>query len=276
VCRLAWARDARVRPRTQASIAVTANGDHWVLLNASPDLKSQLDLTPALHPRGGLRSSPIRAVVLTGGEVDQIAGLLCLRERQPFTLHATAETLRLIEENSIFGVLAADLVSRQVVRPGQAFALPGAIEAELFTVPGKPPLYVEGDAPQIGGESGVSVGIEMRATGKRLVFVPGAAAIVPALKARLADADAVLFDGTLFTDDEMIRTQTGTKTGRRMGHVPIAGPGGSLAELADLGRRRIYVHINNTNPILVDRSPERLNVEAAGWEVAEDGLEIVL
>jgi pyrroloquinoline quinone biosynthesis protein B len=276
VCRLAWARDARVRPRTQASIAVTANGDHWVLLNASPDLKSQLDLTPALHPRGGLRSSPIRAVVLTGGEVDQIAGLLCLRERQPFTLHATAETLQLIEENSIFGVLAADLVSRQVVRPGQAFALPGAIEAELFTVPGKPPLYVEGDAPQIGGESGVSVGIEMRATGKRLVFVPGAAAIVPALKARLADADAVLFDGTLFTDDEMIRTQTGTKTGRRMGHVPIAGPGGSLAELADLGRRRIYVHINNTNPILVDRSPERLNVEAAGWEVAEDGLEIVL
>jgi pyrroloquinoline quinone biosynthesis protein B len=276
VCRLAWARDPRVRPRTQASVAVTADGDHWVLLNASPDLKSQLDLTPALHPRGGLRSSPIRAVVLTGGEVDQIAGLLCLRERQPFTLHATAETLRLIEENSIFGVLTADLVSRQVVRPGETFALPGAIEAKLFTVPGKLPLYVEGDAPQIGGESGASVGIEMRATGKRLVFVPGAAAIVPALKARLADADVVLFDGTLFTDDEMIRTQTGTKTGRRMGHVPIAGPGGSLAELADLGRRRIYVHINNTNPILVDRSPERLNVEAAGWEVAEDGLEIVL
>ena len=110
----------------------------------------------------------------------------------------------------------------------------------------------------------------------RLVYVPGAAAVTPAMRQRLARADVVLFDGTLFTDDEMIRTGTGEKTGRRMGHMPIDGDDGSLAALAGISARRIFVHINNTNPILVDGSPERARVEAAGWEVAEDGMEIVL
>jgi pyrroloquinoline quinone biosynthesis protein B len=265
-----------VRARTQASVAITADGERWTILNAAPDLKSQLDRTPALHPRQGLRGSPVKAVVLSGGEVDQIAGLLTLRERQEFALHATAETLGLIEANPIFGVLAPGLVSRIAVRPGEPFNLPGGIEAEMFTVPGKPPLYVEGDAPEIGGETGVSVGIEVRAGTRRLAFVPGAAAITSALRARLSRADLVLFDGTLFTDDEMIRKEAGTKTGRRMGHVPIDGAGGSLEHLAGLSGRRIYIHINNTNPVLVDGSPERRRVEAAGWEVAEDGMEIVL
>ncbi len=276
MCRLAWERDPRVRARTQTSVAITADGNQWIILNAAPDLKSQLDRTPALHPRGGLRSSPVKAVVLTGGEVDQIAGLLTLRERQPFALCATAETLDLIEANPIFGVLAPALVSRIAVLPGVAFGLPGGIEAEMFTVPGKAPLYVEGDAPEIGGESGVSVGIEARAGKCRLAFVPGAAAITPMLHARLSRADVVLFDGTLFTDDEMIRKETGTKTGRRMGHLPIDGADGSLASLAGIPGRRIYIHINNTNPVLVDGSPERRRVEAAGWEIAEDGMEIVL
>jgi pyrroloquinoline quinone biosynthesis protein B len=276
VCRLAWERDPRVRARTQASVAITADGDQWTILNAAPDLKSQLDRIPALHPQGGVRSSPVKAVVLTGGEVDQIAGLLTLRERQPFALYATAEALELIESNSIFGVLAPGLVSRMAVVPGGPFRLPGGIEAEMFTVPGKPPLYLEGDAPEVGGETGVSVGLELRAGKRRLAFVPGAAAITPALHARLSGADVVLFDGTLFTDDEMIRKETGTKTGRRMGHVPIDGAEGSLASLAGIGGRRIYIHINNTNPVLVDGSPERRKVEAAGWEIAEDGMEIVL
>ena len=265
-----------MRARTQASVAITADGEQWTILNAAPDLKSQLDRTPALHPRGGLRSSPVKSVALTGGEVDQIAGLLTLRERQAFALYATAETLGLIDANPIFGVLAADLVSRIAVRPGEPFSLAGGIEAEMFTVPGKPPLYVEGEAPEIGGETGVSVGIEVRARNSRLAFVPGAAAITPALHARLSRADIVLFDGTLFTDDEMIRKETGTKTGRRMGHVPIEGADGSLENLAGLPGRRIYIHINNTNPVLVDGSPERRRVEAAGWEIAEDGMEIVL
>ena len=276
MCRLAWARDPRVRARTQASVAITADGEQWTILNAAPDLKSQLDRTAALHPRGALRSSPVKAVVLTGGEVDQIAGLLTLRERQEFALHGTAETLGLIDANPIFGVLAPGLVLRIAVRPGAPFSLPGGIEAEMFAVPGKPPLYVEGDAPEIGGETGVSVGIEVRAGKRRLAFVPGVAAITPALHARLSRADIVLFDGTLFTDDEMIRKETGTKTGRRMGHVPIDGADGSLEHLAGLPGRRIYIHINNTNPVLVDGSPERRRVEAAGWEIAEDGMEIVL
>jgi len=265
-----------VRARTQASLAITADGEQWTILNAAPDLKSQLDRTTALHPQGGLRSSPVKAVVLTGGEVDQIAGLLTLRERQPFALYATAETLDLIDANPIFGVLAPDLVSRVAVLPGEPFGLPGGIEAEMFTVPGKPPLYAEGDAPEIGGETGMSVGIEIRAGKGRLAFVPGAAAIPASLHARLSRADAVLFDGTLFTDDEMIRSKTGSKTGRRMGHVPIDGEDGSLTHLAGLSGRRIYIHINNTNPVLVDGSPERRRVEAAGWEIAEDGMEIEL
>jgi pyrroloquinoline quinone biosynthesis protein B len=265
-----------VRARTQASIAITADGEHWTILNAAPDLKSQLDRTPALHPQGGLRSSPVKAVVLTGGEVDQIAGLLTLRERQPFALYATTETLDLIDANPIFGVLSPGLVSRVAVLPGEPFGLPGGIEAEMFAVPGKAPLYVEGDAPEIGGETGMSVGIEVRAGQGRLAFVPGAAASPAALHAGLSRADAVVFDGTLFTDDEMIRKDAGTKTGRRMGHVPIDGADGSLARLAGLSGRRIYIHINNTNPVLVDGSPERRQVEAAGWEVAEDGMEIAL
>ena len=108
------------------------------------------------------------------------------------------------------------------------------------------------------------------------MFIPGAAKLTPAIATRLADADVVLFDGTLFSDDEMIEAGAGTKTGRRMGHMPVAGPGGTLAALAGLARRRILIHINNTNPILIEGSPQRLAVEAAGFEVAEDGMRIEL
>jgi pyrroloquinoline quinone biosynthesis protein B len=150
------------------------------------------------------------------------------------------------------------------------------LTAELFTVPGKVPLYLERGEPEVGAESGATVGVEIAADGARLAYVPGAAAMTPALRARLERADAVLFDGTLFTDDEMIRSGTGPKTGRRMGHMPIDGAGGSLAALAGLPGRRIYIHINNTNPIHVAGSPERRTAEAAGWEIAADGMEIVL
>ncbi len=156
------------------------------------------------------------------------------------------------------------------------FALPGGLQAELFTVPGKVALYLEGDAPALDSETGANVGVEIVCDESRLLYMPGAAGVTPALRQRLARADVVLFDATLFRDDEMIMTGTGTKTGRRMGHMALAGGDGTLATLAGLRARRILTHINNTNPILIEDSPERRMVEAAGFEVAEDGMEIVL
>jgi pyrroloquinoline quinone biosynthesis protein B len=276
VCRLAWDGDPRVIARTQASLAVSADGAHWTLFNAAPDLRAQLAATPALHPKSVLRGSPIEAVVLTGGEIDQTAGLLNLRERQPFTLVATEQTLGAIADNPMFGALAADVVTRRAVAPGTPFVLPGGLSAELFMVPGKVPLYLEKGTPQTSVESGANVGVEIKADGATLMFVPGAAQVTPALRERLARADVIMFDGTLFTDDEMIASGTGEKTGRRMGHMPVDGADGSLAALKGLGKRRIYIHINNTNPILIEGSPQRRRVEAEGWEVAADGMEIVL
>ena len=276
VCRLAWDGDPRVSARTQASLAVSADGERWTLLNAAPDLRAQLAAAPALHPRGALRASPIAAVVLTGAEVDQTAGLLNLRERQPFMLAATAETLGILGTMTIFDVLAADIVTRRAIEIGKPFVLPGGLTAELFVVPGKVPLYLERGTPETAAETGANVGIEISADGARLCFVPGAAAVTQALRTRLERADVILFDGTLFTDDEMIVAGTGEKTGRRMGHMPINGADGSIQALSGLGKRRIYIHINNTNPILIDGSAERGRVESAGWEVAADGLEISL
>ena len=276
VCRLAWAGDRRVKPRTQASLAITANGEDWLLINASPDLPDQLRRSPSLHPRGETRGSPIKAVLLTGAEIDQVAGLLSLRERQAFTLCASSETLAVLEDNSVFGVLAPDVVQRQTVALGQPCVLPGGLQAELFAVPGKVPLYLEGENPETMSESAGTVGVELSANGARLIYIPGAAAVTPVMRERMARADVVLFDGTLFRDDEMIATNTGTKTGRRMGHMSIDGPDGSLNALKDLQTRRIYIHINNTNPILVEGSPERMHVISQGWDIAEDGLEIAL
>jgi len=275
-CRLAWEGDARVRPRTQASLAVSADGESWLLINASPDLSQQLRQSKALHPRSATRGSPIETVVLTGAEIDQVAGLLCLREREPFGICATAATLAALADNPMFGVLAPDLVRRQAIAPGAWLALAGGLSAQLFTVPGKVPLYLEGEDPETASETAANVGIELAAADARIAYIPGAAAVTPGMMQRLARANVVFFDGTLFCDDEMIATGTGTKTGRRMGHMPIDGEDGSLRALAGIAGRRIYVHINNTNPILVEGSPERLQVERAGWEVAEDGMEIVL
>jgi pyrroloquinoline quinone biosynthesis protein B len=274
VCRLAWAGDSRVRFRTQASVAVTAGDGRWTLLNASPDLGSQIRATPALRPRGAVRDTPIKAVVLTGAEIDQIAGLLHLREAAAFSVFATAESHESLRRNEMFRALSC--VTWRTIGPAKTFELPGGIEAELFLVPGKVPLYLEGDSPHTAAANGVNVGIELRHGGKKLLFIPGAADIDELFSARLVGADAVLFDGTLFTDDEMIRTGTGVKTGRRMGHMPIEGKCGTLQRLAGLKARKVFIHINNTNPVLVDGSPERRRVAAEGWEVAEDGMEIVL
>jgi pyrroloquinoline quinone biosynthesis protein B len=275
VCALAWAGDARVAPRSQAGIAVSADGENWLLCNASPDLRAQILKTAALHPRRGLRQSPIRAVLLTGAEIDQAAGLLTLRERQDVALYATPATLAAIADNPMFGALQPDRVRRHALSIGETISPLTGLSLEVFAVPGKLPLYLEGEAPEIG-ESAVNVGVELTAGDRRLLYIPGAAGVTPAMRERMRRADAILFDGTLFTDDEMIALRAGEKTGMRMGHMPIEGPDGSLAALSDLPGRRIFIHINNTNPILIDGSPARRRVEDAGFEVAFDGLEIVL
>jgi pyrroloquinoline quinone biosynthesis protein B len=274
VCDLAWRGDPRVLPRTQASIAVSSGDGRWTLLNASPDLGQQIRATPQLHPKDGLRGSPIDAVVLTGGEIDQITGLLSLRESTPFTLYATPSSHAAVAANAMFSAMGS--MTRRAVNPGERFTLAGNIEASLFMVPGKLPLYLEGDAPEIGAETATNVGVELTHEGKRLIFVPGATAVTASMRERFAKADAILFDGTLFADDEMQRSGTGVKTGRRMGHMPIDGESGALQALDGLTARRIFVHINNTNPILIDGSPERARIEAAGWQAAHDGMEIVL
>ena len=274
VCTLAWAGDVRVKPRTQAGLAITAGDGRWTLINASPDLGAQIRATPALHPRAALRGSPIEAVILTGAEIDQIAGLLSLRESTPFTLYATPANHAAVSANAMFDAMRA--MTRKAVNPGESFMLAGGIEASLFMVPGKVPLYLEGVKAALDDESPTNVGIELSRDGARLVFVPGAAAVTPSMRERFARADALLFDGTLFTDDEMLRMRTGEKTGRRMGHIPIDGTDGTLQALQDVTAQRIFIHINNTNPMLIADSPERAKVEAAGWQLAEDGMEIVL
>jgi pyrroloquinoline quinone biosynthesis protein B len=282
-CRRARRSDAAARLRTQASLAVSGDGQHWFLINASPDLRQQIEANAFLHPRQGLRSSPIEGVILTGADVDAIAGLLHMRERQAFTVYATERVLDVLRANPIFEVLSADCVSREAVPLGQPFRprhLDGSgsgLEVELFDVPGKVALWLEaGRSPDaLAGAPGDTVGVEVRTSGERLLYVPGCAAMNEALRRRLHGASVVLFDGTLWQDDEMIRLGLGPKTGRRMGHMSVSGPRGTLAAFRDIpARRKILIHVNNSNPILLDDSAERAGVEKEGWEVAYDGMEV--
>ncbi|HYP38538.1 MAG TPA: pyrroloquinoline quinone biosynthesis protein PqqB [Stellaceae bacterium] len=284
-CRRARRGDPEARVRSQASLAVSSNNKDWVLLNASPDLRLQIEAAPQLYPCKGLRSSPITGVVLTGGDVDAIAGLLHLRERHRFNIYAPSRVLAIIAANPIFDVLAPDFVRRIELPLDERMELAGASGASglaviPFAVPGKLPLYLEtaGQDPGLS-EEGDAVGLEIieTATGKSFFFVPGCAAITEQLRARLAGSALVFFDGTLWSDDEMIRLAVGSKTGKRMGHMSMSGEDGTIAAFHDLGvGRRIFIHINNSNPVLLDDSPERHIANAAGWEIAYDGMEVTL
>lgn len=275
VCQLAWAGDPRVRAATQSSLAVSPDGERWLILNASPDIRYQISQTGDLHPRNGLRHSPIEAVLLTSAEVDHVAGLLTLRERQPFAVFATPQILDRLALNPIFDVLAPQIVTRHAVRLEQSFEPFDGLSAKIFAVPGKVPLWREGEEGVPNDDPGTTVGVILETSTKQVAYIPGCAWIDDELLHRIAGVDALLFDGTVFKDDELIQTGVSEKTGCRMGHIPMSGENGSLARLRDVpALRRIFVHINNTNPVLVQDSPERRLIEQQGWIIAHDGLRI--
>jgi len=279
--------DANARARTQSSIAVSDDGRRWFLFNASPDLRRQISDNPVLQPDpdGPLRASPLQGVVLTNADVDHTAGLLNLRESQPLGLYATARVLEVLAANSIFNVLNPEFVERRPLTLEQPLRLVDAAGAEVdiqivpFAVPGKVALWLE-DASKgddFGSVAEDTIALEVRdAAGQvRFFYVPGCATVTPELRERLRGAPLVFFDGTLWVDDEMIRDGVGVKTGARMGHLSVSGEHGTLAAFADLGvRRKVFLHINTTNPMLLEDSPQRATVEQAGWEVAYDGMEL--
>jgi pyrroloquinoline quinone biosynthesis protein B len=279
--RFAWEGTAGVQRRTQSSIAVSASGKDWIVINASPDIRQQISSTPELQPlrNGPLRNSPIGAVMLTNGDVDHVAGLLSLRERQPFRLYATPRVLSVLDSNSIFNVLAPEVVERIELPVSERVDMLG-LTVEAFPVPGKVALYLE-DASKgesFGTEAGDTIGVKVSAPGAGDVFyIPGCATVDGGVLNRVRGADCLLFDGTVFTDTEMPELGVGTKTGRRMGHVPITGEGGSLHAFDEARiARKIYIHINTTNPILEPGSKAERTVKAAGWDIAYDGMTLTV
>jgi len=284
VCRAAR-NDPSIR-RTQASVAVSVDDRHWFLINASPDLRQQITDTPQLHPEpNAKRRSPIAGVILTNGEVDAVAGLLSMREGSPFTIYAHPRVLAILKSNSIFDVLGAQ-VQRRPIAIDQAFeptlpdGSPSGIEVLPFAVAGKAAWYLEGKAHP-GGDDGdgdtLGLRITDKATGHSMYFVAACAGATDDLTTRLRGAPLVLFDGTVWRDDELIVAGLGHKTGAAMGHLSVDGDNGAIAALAGLGiARKVFLHINNSNPMLLPDSPQRAAAEQAGWQIPADGTELVL
>jgi pyrroloquinoline quinone biosynthesis protein B len=273
-CARARAGDPAARPRTQASVAVRGDGGRWLIVGASPDLRAQILANPELAPPAGTRDSPIAGVVLVSGDVDGLAGLLVLREQHAFRVFAPASILRVLAENGIFASLDTALVERVEMQPDVAVDTGLGVRLTLLTMPGKVPLYQEAVRDAAQAAPAATYAARLEADGHVCVVAPGCADLADAVVARLADADALFFDGTLFHDNEMIDAGLGWKTGRRMGHVSVSGPNGTLARLGGLRGRKVLFHINNSNPILLDDSPERAEVEAAGFSVGYDGMRV--
>ena len=269
------ARAGKIPSMTQSSVAVSMDGTSWIVLNASPDVRNQLAAQPAMYPTE-LRGTPISAVVLTNGDIDHIAGLLTLREKTAFDLYATQAGLDILRSNSVFRVLDPALVQSQTIELNTGFEPVPGLQVTPFAVPGKVALFLEGDTVNLEEIGEQTIGLMLEGDGRRVAYVPGCAAIPDWLLARLDGVDLLLFDGTVWNNDEMERTGTGKKTGARMGHVPLNSPHGSLARLNAVNARKIFIHINNTNPILQPDAPERAEVLARGWEIAADGMEIDL
>ena len=270
------------KSRTQTQVAISRDGISWFLLNASPDLRLQIEATPALHPRNEKRESPIAGVVITSGDLDQITGLLSLRELQRFTIYCTASIRRVLRKhNSVFAMLnrVPDQVSWTEIKPGESFPLvttsgaDSGLRCEPFSLGSRYPAYVSPSSSSGLSPQEASLGLMVEASsGTRLAYLPAVPAIDDALLQRVEKADLLLFDGTFWSEDELIRVQGSGATARDMGHIPVDSEDGSLRKLAGLRRpRKVFLHVNNTNPMLDESSAEYREVRSAGWEVAGDG-----
>ncbi len=272
------------RPLTQESVAISADGGRWFLLNASPEVRSQIESFEALHPRGA-RHSPIAAILLTNGDLDHCLGLLSLRESHPLVIYATDEVRRGFSEGNVLyrtlqrfpgQVTWRGLASGQEIELSGADGEPSGLFVETVPAPGKPPVHLERSAESSAGQN-VGMLVRDRCTSGVLAYFSAAGGVTAEMLTAFGKANCVFFDGTFWSSDELISLGLGDKHAQDMAHLPVGGAGGSLEALADVGApRRIYIHINNTNPLLRPGSPERRQAEAAGWEIAYDGMEFVL
>jgi pyrroloquinoline quinone biosynthesis protein B len=283
-CRDLRSGDLATEPLTQECVAVSAEGERWVLLNASPEIRAQLESFPALWPRAP-RHSPVAAVVLTNGDLDHTLGLLSLRESYPISVYATAAVRDGFREgNALYRTL--ERFPKQVTwRTLQAYeetelsGLDGrasGLTVKAIPAPGKPPVHLERNAAPDPGEN-IGVVIHEQRSGKRLAYFSAAASVTNVMSTAFDGADCVFFDGTFWASDELIALGLGDKRAEQMAHLPVGGQAGSLRVLAQVrAPKRFYIHINNTNPVLRPSSPERRQVEAGGWGIAFDGMEVNL
>ena len=269
--------DPALSARTQDSIALSADGERWLLVNASPEIRGQIESFDALHPRGP-RHSPIAAVALTNGDLDHVLGLFSLRESHPITVCATSVVRDGIVANAIYKTLERfeGQTTWRALRLGHAIDVAG-LSIEAFAVAGKRPVHVEKSANAPAPSPEDNVGLVVSDGRARVAYVASAASIDDAVRARIDGVDALFFDGTFWSSDELVAPGLGRARAEDMAHWPIGGRGGSLAGLAGVrAKQKIFTHVNNTNPILRDGSDERRAVEAAGWTVAHDGLDLRL
>jgi pyrroloquinoline quinone biosynthesis protein B len=266
--------------RSQAQLALSEDGEDWYLLNASPDLRYQIENTAELHPRTPGRNSPIRGVILSGADLDLCLGLLLLREWHRLEVYSTAGVREAITNGNCFFRVFERMTGQlrwECVQPGSEHSL-HSFSFKLLPMPGKYPAWAEGwGRPSASSKEAVSgVLIETRTHG-RLAYLPGLPNVSQELLSILAKCAVVLVDGTFWSEDELIEIEPNARRASEIGHIPVSGPNGSMAALSSLsGARRIYIHINNTNPILDESSSQHRAVREAGWEVAYDGMELAL
>ena len=269
------------KPRTQCTVAVSAEGERWALLNAGPDLRTQIVLFPELCPKGTARGSPIVAVLLNDAELDHITGLLSLRESQGLELHCTEQVFGwAFRSNPVFAALIRSDRFHHIEVKNRKLSPLNSVSGDRFWyeaiyVDGKVPTYVKNPGERFDG-SNVGYKIVDRITGSSIIHVPAIRSISEELTDAIGECSCLLFDGSFWSDDELAQCGVGNRTALAMGHIPISGPEGSLARLSHLPLQKIYTHVNNTNPILDEGSPERRAIEESGWQVAEDGMDFTV